>query len=377
MVGKLFAIPLRLLVVIGLLLYSAVVGATSRILLLHQPPWSTQEVALQEALRIYLRDLHCAIVVEDAPAALLGARDLAQIAQQGRRVDATVVAWFSDVDGLRFLALRVSSGDVQSTSVIPSGDVDVVAPTLALKLRALLIGKADRSTIPESASDTHNKLELAGNPAGNSKESPVAPPADSAPPVTAATPSVLSVQSMDQPSALARKPLAIHLELGLGYAFNLPTDPTWLRHGLELRAGLVLGSIPLLIELDGAIFSRPSAVVGPYQLTMTDVPLGLSLSARLSRSRLELSAGVRTSLHILNLGATMGDSQADNTRRFSAGLGVLGQVRVRLLRFVSLNLAIQAEGTVPRQRFTVAGEDAADLGWFRFGASLGAVFRVR
>lgn len=72
MVGKLFAIPLRLLVVIGLLLYSAVVGATSRILLLHQPPWSTQEVALQEALRIYLRDLHCAIVVEDAPAALLG-----------------------------------------------------------------------------------------------------------------------------------------------------------------------------------------------------------------------------------------------------------------------------------------------------------------
>jgi hypothetical protein len=182
---------------------------------------------------------------------------------------------------------------------------------------------------------------------------------------------------MDQPSALARKPLAIHLELGLGYALNIPTDPTWLRHGLELRAGLVLGSIPLLIELDGAIFSRPSAVVGPYQLTMTDVPLGLSLSARLSRSRWELSAGVRASLHILNAGATMGDSQADNTRRFSAGLGVLGQVRVRLLRFVSLNLAIQAEGTVPRQRFTVAGEDAADLGWFRFGASLGAVFRVR
>lgn len=409
-------LPARLLVIVVLLLSTIAEAAPQRILLLSQPAWSTQEAALVESLRIYTRDLSCSIVVSAAPRTSLGVLAPQQIVAQGVGAKASVVAWFADAAGLQLFSLRVATGDIQATLLDPSSDPSSAAPSLALKLRALLTSEPTRSQelateVADSQPGSERTIEQAVQPqqqvpaAPQTSSTATAPSSDShqeaartvstateskAQSAAATLPAKAEVTSVKSPapvvltSAATASGQSMHrarsaqLELGLGYALNLPTESAWLRHGLELRAGLVwLTRIPLALELDGILYSQVVADIPPYQLSITDIPLTLAISARLIRPRFMLSAGIRTSLHILLEEALLGDSLVDKSRRVSAGLGVIGQARLQLLRFLSLNLAIHGEVTVPRQRFSAGDQQLADLGLVRFGASVGAVLLVR
>lgn len=343
-----------------LLSATAAAAAPSRVLLLRRAIWSAEEAALLEALRIYTRDLGCAIVTEAAPPERLDERHLDRAGARGRQAGADVVAWFAEAEELRLFALRLPSGDLQSTPVTPRRDLEVAAPTLALKLRAFLTREAPLADGPVEEA----RAEAA--------PAPRAPPRRAEGPGPAAPPGAALVT---RPAPAGRR-RAVQLELGLGYGLDLPTDVTWLRHGLVLRAGLALGRVPIAVLIDGALSTQPAVDVASYRVTINDVPIGVTVSARWVRSRVLLSAGPRASLHVLSAAAEGAGARGGQALRYAAGLGASAEVRYRVLPFLSLALSVLAEGTTPRQRFTVEGVEAADLGPFRFGASLGAMFQV-
>lgn len=353
----------RLLVLVSVFLSPlwAAHADTQRILLLHHPVWRKEEAALLEALRIYTRDLNGAIVSADAnteASQSVGNRALSLVAQQGRSANARAVAWFFDDGGLRLYTLRVATMDLQITPVQPRDDLDVAAQTLALKLRAFLTQDADEVGAPPI--ETHSDVRALS-------ESGV---------LQRARPSGFVLQTTDSERTLSSTLRPVHLEIGFAYGIDVPIDPQWLRHHLALRAALVFATRPLAIEIDGAATTRPTVDSAPYQVSIGDYPIGLALSIRLARPRFVLSAGPRVGLHIIQAELLGSGAQSGDIWRYSAGLGLVAQGRVRLLRFLSVNLAMTAEGTIPRQRFTVGGQAVADLGGFRFASALGLLFEV-
>jgi hypothetical protein len=122
--------------------------------------------------------------------------------------------------------------------------------------------------------------------------------------------------------------------------------------------------------------SRPT--VGPPKTTITvyDLPLGLSLVARLRRGRWLLAAGPRLSLHVWGAEADAVDGRNGSGHALSAGLGALAQVRFAVADWVAAALTVTGEALVPEQQFTIDGAVGASPGAFAFGASAGLVFRV-
>lgn len=367
---------------------------SKRLLLLHHPAWRKEEAALLEALRIYTRDLNAAIVSADARSDVspsLGQQSLAAIAEQGQRASALAVAWFFDDGGLRLYTLRVATQDLQVTPVQPRDDLDVAAQTLALKLRAFLTQDTEPAQRARSNAADPGDPEPASRrppaatpePAQRREESSAASPVQSEASTTSQTesaktapPLVVIQQNTTVPQTPIKGSRPVHLEVGFGYGVDVPIDPQWLRHQLVLRTALVLPSRWLAIELDGAAATRPTIDVAPYQVSVSDIPIGLALSLRLLRPRFLLSVGPRASLHIIQASLLGNGSSGGDIYRFSAGIGAVAHGRLRLYRFLSLQLSLIAEGVVPRQRFAVAGTIAADLGAFRFGSSLGLLFEV-
>ncbi len=387
-----------LLVLCVLLSFSqSALSDTKRILLLHHPAWRKEETALLEALRIYTRDLDGAIVSADAAGEKTQTgwnRALPSVAEQGKNASAMAVAWFIDDGGLRFYTLLVATMDLQIMAVQPRDDLDVAAQTLALKLRAFLLqaseqmqsstsqpaGSIDgepgsRRSAKEDRAIAPHQAEGA-SPASQDRTETTAADSVSTRPLPKSTTLLLSSESTPAqlPSAKPQRP--IHVEVGFGYGLDVPVEPSWLRHQLVLRTALVLSRFPIAVELDGAVATQPSVDVSPYQVTIADSPIGLALSLRLVRPRFVLALGPRTSLHIIQAELGGAATPSGPFWRFSAGLGATAQGRIRLLRFMSLQLAVLAEGTVPRQKFTVGGVAAADLGSFRFGSSLGVLFEI-
>lgn len=386
----------RCLLVIGILVSTvrSACADSQRILLLHHATWRKEESALLEALRIYTRDLNGAIVSADATneaAQSIGNRALSTVAEQGRKASAHAVAWFFDDGGLRLYTLRVATLDLQITPVVPRDDLEVAAQTLALKLRAFLTQDAETATrvvSQRSQAQADESVIRHDRQKSTSHEKPDDQVAALSEPSSQAAVEVDStVSSTARPSGFvleaavpmrSRVTLArrVRFEVGFAYGVDVPLDPQWLRHLLVLRTAVSFTNRPLAIELDGAVATRPTSVTGSYLVEIGDYPIGLALSLRLQRPRFLLSLGPRASLHIIQATLPGTGVSGGDILRFSAGFGGSAQGRVRLFRFLSLNLAVIAEGTIPRQRFTVGGAVAADLGSFRFGSSLGLLFEV-
>jgi hypothetical protein len=177
-------------------------------------------------------------------------------------------------------------------------------------------------------------------------------------------------------AAPPRAPRPARLEAALGYEVGVPRDPTWLSHRASLRLGAPLGRLPLAVELDAAIGSRPTGGPPGYRVALLDAPIGLALLARLRLGRFLLAGGPRASLHVLAVDAAAPDGRAGSARALAAGLGAALQARVALTAWLAAALTVVAEGLVPDRRFTVDGAAGAGLGPFEFAASVGLVFRV-
>lgn len=374
---------MRLLVVLSLSLasLSAVAAERSGVLLLERPGYRSEEAALLEALRIYTRDLGRPVRLDGGAPASESAEELARARARGRTAGVEIVLWLAGEGREPALyALRLEPAELRSTP-LGAGEIDIEARTLALKVRALLTLTPDAPPRPEWRDldvppPLKTPLDAEPDPAPAVSESAAATVA-----AASVTPTVVARDAPAAPLAVATVVAApaprrqVRLELGLAYGFDLPTDPTLLRHGGTLRVGWLPSRWPLAIEADAALTTHPTNDKDAYRVTVSDVPIGLALSWRLPRPPFLFSLGERTSLHIFD-GTAEGAGRQGSQRNYSAGIGVLGQARWAALDYLAVVLTLQAEALVPHWRFMRDTTVAADLGAFQFGASLGLVFRL-
>jgi len=167
--------------------------------------------------------------------------------------------------------------------------------------------------------------------------------------------------------------LATILHLSGGYRLTLPTDPAQIRHALFIEGALPVGR---LVELTLAteMATEPTGTVAAGAVTLLDVPLRTGARFHFERGRVRVGVGPLVSLHIL--AATreeLGVGRSDDVR-VAVGLGADAVVQIILSPHLGVDLRVLAEGLVPRQRFSVGGEVALDVGPALFGIATGLMF---
>jgi hypothetical protein len=295
---------------------------------------------------------------------------------------------------------------------VAPGEPAVVARALALKLRSLFenrrheehggwralevpasvgraagrrAGAASAPVGAEPPATTTTAATATPTPAATATPTPAAttpPPAPvaTAPAAPVATPPAVAgprpAIALDARRAAPPPARPPRLEAGVGYLLALPSDTRWLAHDVGLRLGAPLGRLPLAVELDGAVGSRPG--VGPpgYRVTVYDLPFGLALVGRLRLGRWLFAGGPRASLHVFSAGADAADGRSGAAHKLSAGLGAVAEVRLALTDWLAAQLTVTGEALLPEQQFTVDGAVAASPGPFAFGACAGLVFRA-
>lgn len=163
------------------------------------------------------------------------------------------------------------------------------------------------------------------------------------------------------------------LRLSGGYRLTVPVDPAQIRHALFIEGALPLGGW-LELTLATEMATEPTGVDAGGAATLLDVPLRLGARAHLVRGRVRFGGGALVSLHVLDATEIVyGAGRVDDVR-VSVGLGADAVLQIALTSHVGIDVRVLAEALVPRQRFTVAGATALDVGPALFGAATGLVF---
>lgn len=316
-------------------------------LVLHEAGFDQEEAAVVQALRIYTADLAGRVVTGGHAPATLEPAALRSIAGEARQKHAAFVAWVARRDGrLVLYLLHETTLDLRETDVEASG-LQSAAEALALKVRALLTGSGD---------------------AGPTTRSGTAPPAA---PLPSGAPVIAAVAASQSAVTVQREPRTGQwLALGASYGFWLPSQTEWLRHGLRLVAEVRAGG-PLSFYADGAITTHPTRTVNGSDVTFADVPFGLGAAMRRQWDRLGVAGGPRASLHIMDVNANPPVGPSGDVRRFSAGLGALFAVDLRLSGRLRASLGLSLEALLPAQQFTARQQTVLRTGAALFGASAG------
>jgi hypothetical protein len=330
------------------------------VLVLSSAPGRAREQVLVDALRIYTRDLGRVVRLGGAAPAALDPETLARRAEETR--EAEVLVWFGERGGVPVLyALRVATLDLRETTV-DAEDPQQAARALALKVRALLTARGP------SINDVWAVAAPAPTPSPTPEPSPEPPPAREPPLPPAPTPSPVAVAVAAQASPAPRARDRIEVEAL--YGAMVPTNVAWVRHGLTLRLSAPWGRLPVAVFADAAFTTAPTVSVDGHPVTARVWPVGVGVALRLKRPRWQISGGPRVSLQIIDATATAG-SQSGSARRYSAGLGALGEGAWIFSRYVAAVASITVEALVPRRRFQAGGPGATDLGWVQFGFNAG------
>jgi hypothetical protein len=347
-----------------------------------------REAVLVDALRIYTRDLGRSVRVAGAAPTTLDADAIAAVAAQARADGDEIVVWFGARDGAPvLLALRAPTSELRETAVERDEPLRT-ARTLALKVRALVTTDAPRDwsvppeadAVREAAPPSPTAPSAATPAAAPPPATPAAPPADTtttAAPTTTGAPAApaasagLRIATVTRP---APRSDGDRIELAAEYGVIVPTDPTWLRHGLFVRVAAPLGRRPLALFADAAFTTAPSTTVDGSRVAARVWPVGLGLALRLRRTRWQLSGGPRASLQIVDVDARAADGRVAAARLYSAGLGLAGDARFRATRNVAVVASLTVEALLPRLQLAAGGAGATDLGWVQLGLSTGLVF---
>ena len=328
------------LLIVHWLVAATTPAAEESVWLLERANWQREETALLEALRIYTRDLKVPITISAIPSQAETREDQRAVARTRCASDASIVVWFSgDSTTPGLLVLRCVSEKEYWLPLLPAEDLDLAAQTLALKIRGLLTEAAPGG---------------AGGQAGTSVAREPAPTQKAAPKVGSET------------AVLVRRNLDI--EVGLAYAFGAADAFSAL-----LRLAVVSMRWPIALEVDGAVSTSVVSGAGGYRLTMSEIPIGVALSARMTLASWTLSCGPRVSLHLVQADGVSPDGRSGSTTNLSTGLGALEQVRYRASKAASLSLSLSNEAIVPRRRFTLDGRDRLDVGLFQWTLAAGVV----
>ena len=326
---------------------------------------AAEEVRLVEALRIYTRDVDGRLVLEGTAPSTLDRNAVERLVDGARREQADVIVWCARrADGrVVFYALDVETRDLHETEVEAVG-AERAAQDLALKVRSILYRGRGRS--PDEPARVAAKPEP--RPAGVPVAAPAPPAIASAsrPAAIATTPVPTSEATAIVARSTPAAPAPPHrLGLGAAYAFLVPSGATWLRHGVLLGAEARLGrdaSSPLSLVFDAAITTKPTSIVRGYDVTVSDVPIGLSLLLTRSGAAATLAAGPRASLHVFDVTADDADGRAGAVRRYALGIGGAGRLGVQLAAYMKVFVGVTIEALIPKQQLTIAGQPALDTG---------------
>jgi hypothetical protein len=335
-----------------------------------------EEAALLYALRIYTRDLKTPITISKIPSRAESRGDAQTGAKLGCASGATLVVWFSGKAGESELSvLRCDAEKEYRLPLQPTKDLDLAAQTLALKIRGLLTEAAasegdidEASIVGEALGQTAPQEAASEGGPNDANQGPVAPgqavSASFGPP---------NKDQPDQPEASdLRKPV---IEGGPEWAFGAASAYSGLRQGLLLRIAIVSARLPLALEVDGAFMTSIGSEVGQYHLSVSEIPIGIALSARLTRWFLTVSCGPRVSLHRVQSDTVDPDGHSGSATNLAAGLGAVEHVYFRVSDTVSLVLSLSNEAIVPPQRVTLDGQKGLDVGRFQWTLSGGVVVR--
>jgi hypothetical protein len=164
-------------------------------------------------------------------------------------------------------------------------------------------------------------------------------------------------------------------ELGLGYSVLAASADAGLRQGATLRLGRALARWPLAIEVDTTLATSVVNGASGYRASVSDLPVGLGLSARWQNAHWLFAGGARASLHYVTAhGSSSLDGRSGEATTFAAGLGVVGQMRYKLWDSMALGLAISGDLVCPRQRFTVGARYPVDIGLWQSALVLSVVY---
>jgi hypothetical protein len=342
---------------------------------------AAEEERLVEALRIYTGDVDGRLVLAGKAPGALEPSVITELTRAARREGADVVVWGGRrADGRPiFYVLDVAARDLRETEIEPLG-AERAAVDVALKVRALLFSHRAGQGKGEGAAQLDAKVEGAHDaapPPGLAAPTPSGPaaaaPTPPAPPLAEPRPAAPVVAEPAAPAAApvvvvraapVERPVSHRLGFTAGYELVLPTDRTWLRNGALLSAELRLGRGArgsLSIFVDGALETRPSGQVRGFDVTVSDVPIGVGLLVTRASPTVSVAAGPRASLHAFDVRAS-DDGRAGTSRRYAAGLGGAVRLDLRLATYMKICLGASIEGLVPKQEFTIAGQPAVDTG---------------
>lgn len=340
-----------------------------------------REAVLVDALRIYTRDLGRTVRVAGAAPTTFDADAIARVATEARSDGDEIVVWFGTRAGEPvLLALVVASSELRETNV-ERDDPLGSARALGLKVRALVTTDAPREwSVPPEAQAVREQATTPTPPtAATPPATPAAPAAPSAAPAVAA-PAPPSPPAAPLPPTLHRpfrRARGDRIELDAEYGVVVPTEAAWFRHGLTVRIAVPLGRrVPLALVADTSFMTAPTTTVDGSSVTARIWPVGLAVALRRVRPRWQLGGGPRVSLQIVDADVRAADGRVAFARLYSAGVGLVGDVRWLATRNVAVVASLGAEALLPRLQLVAGGTSATDLGWVQLGANAGIVFSV-
>lgn len=361
------------------LLAAGTAAAEPRILVLDRGGDRADEDALVESLRIYTGDLGCTIVPEGGAPAAPTSEAMAAIDAEARAADATMTVWFATADGARVLYAFVTASRQLQRTAVGGDDREVMALTLALKIRALYAHAVAAPSVPSETKDRTPIPPAVPLPEWSAEELPPLPP----PPTASKTgldDDPAAPKAAPRPTPPASEAPAptrpTRLEGTIAYTFDVnPAASGWLRNGALARLAVPLPRAPIALSLDGGFTLRSGAApVGT--VTVIDVPVALAATWRWRISRFAFALGPRLALHTFLTGASTPDLRGLARTLFSAGLGGVAEARIAVTDWLAFAIDLHAEALLPRHVLQTDGRDAVDLGAFQLGATIGAVFRL-
>ena len=345
------------LCLLSLLLAAAAPGANKNVWLLEQPNWQREEAALLEALLMYTRDLRVPITISLAPADADTAKADAteapvaeaqtETARARCAADASLVLWFGGSKAAPSLSVYRCRESLESQMRLsPVDDLDLAAQTLALKLRGVI------AQLSEEAANRRTTGRASARPPA---------PDDSA----------MLAESAPKPGGAASPAV---WELGLSYSLLAANANSDLRQGATLRLGRSLARWPVALEADATFATSMVNGSEGYRVSVSDLPLGLSVSARWQGAHWLFAVGPRATLHYVTAHGSGPENRQGGSSRLAAGMGVLGQVRYQVWKSLAFGLAWSGDLALPRQRFTLDGGHAVDVGMWQLALAAGAVY---
>jgi hypothetical protein len=345
------------------------VGAAVIVLLLSSHEPALDENALAEAVAIYVRDLGYEVRAQPGAPTSTSPQALGRAAQIVREADARLAFWCVARGGEIVL---YTVDDRAEPRALPVAGLSgrALDRVLALKVRAVLTGQADRERNEPLPSPVLPPPTSTAAPPSAQATSTSAPPRTSAPSGTSAPPGATTPAT----SALATRPAPYHARVWLaaGYRLIVPSDTSLLRHNAYLDVAVPWRWLEPHLTVE--VGTDPRRDVSAGSATLVDVPIRLALRARLERGRFAGWVAPQLSLHVVHADGKGSDQRSGDATEASVGLGVELGASVRLTDHVAIQLGGLFEWLLPERHFTLHGATVLSVGDAHFGVSAGLAF---